>query len=1050
MAPDGGGPEDVTLDEGSVMSLSGPGASIRALLLASTTLALAGAAFAQEQPPEGETPEEGRDVVVVVGTQIVGARPTEALPVTVLGQEEIDAVAASSGDDLFRSIPQLGDVGFNTSRTIGSLNDARGDTASINLRALGTGNTLVLLNGRRLVNHPGTQSENLVPVVTVNTNSIPTSGVKRVEVLLDGASAIYGADAVAGVVNTVLKNDLEGFTAELTYGSEEGASADELTASFEFGLASDDDRTHLSLLGSYFTRDPIFASDRDFTANADLRSRLPANWQADTTAAANFNNTSLTSAWGIFDRFSAGTVTVNGTPISNANGQFHVQPSSLPGCAAAYTADTCFSTSSTRPQDIRYNVNDVTTVANGVDRYNMFAFLNHEFDGGLELFAEGGVYLADSLGFREAAPMLGAVPIVIPASNYYNPFGPIGSPNRLAVTNAPAGGFDLVLGSLTGTSAYRPIDAGPRRTEVENFSSRALIGLRGDFADWNWESGLLYTMAATEDKENRVSNTLFQQALARSTPDAYNPFSGGCANDFDGGDCTPSQRAAIDSFTVWAVRRNRTSLASWDFKLSRPDFLTLWAGDVGAAIGVELRRETFVDDRDPRQDGTIMFDDIISTAPITNDLQGNSASLDTRGSRTVQSAYAEFQVPLVSPDMNIPFVQSIDTQLAVRYENFDTFGSVTKPKVALSWRPFDWMLVRSAWSEGFRAPNLQQQYEAGLQRSNIRTDFIRCEAAVRQARNNNTPVPAFTTNCPSVAGSSQSVISNRQGSAALKPEESTNLTYGFVFEGTFLPPEFGEVSFTADWWRIEQKNVVGIFGDDNHILLDYVLRENGGSNPAVVRAAPDAQDIADFAGTGLSPVGDILYVDDNYLNLDQRTVQGWDFGLYYDLDDTPIGDFSFKMNAALLDKFFQGVSPNGAIINAAATAGAIPSVLRVNGQGDLVRNFGRPEWRYTSSLTWRKDAWGAGWFTSYVGDVEDRQIVLTATGEPWVIDSFQTHNLYVQYEFDHDSDKPTRFRVGVRNIFDEVPPLADTNFGYLGDLHNPQGRFVYVNVRKTF
>lgn len=1030
------------------MSLSGPGASIRAMLLASTTLALAGAAFAQEPPPDSGQPDDDRDVVVVVGSQIVGAKPTDALPVTVLDRADIDAVAASSGDDLFRSIPQLGDVGFNTSRTIGSLNDARGDTASINLRALGTGNTLVLLNGRRLVNHPGTQAENLVPVVTVNTNSIPTTGVKRIEVLLDGASAIYGADAVAGVVNTVLKDDLEGFTAEVTYGSEEGASADELTASFELGVGSEDDRTHLSLLGSYFTRDPIFAADRDFTRNADLRSRLPANWQADATAAANFNNTSITSAWGIFDRFSAGGVSVGATSIANASGQFHIQPDTLPGCALAYTAGTCFASTSTRPQDIRYNVNAETTVANGVDRYNVFAFFNHEFDGGLELFAEGGGYLADSLGFREAAPMLGAVPIVIPASNYYNPFGPAGSPNRLAGYTGP--GLDLVLGSLTGTAAYRPIDAGPRRTEVENLSTRALVGLRGDAWDWRWESALLYTMAATEDKENRVSNTLFQRALARSTPDAYNPFSGGCANDFDGGDCTPSQRAAIDSFTVSAVRRNRTSLASWDFKISRPDFLTLWAGDVGAAIGLEARRETFLDDRDPRQDGTIMFDDIISTAPITNDLQGNSASFDTRGSRTVQSAYAEFQVPLVSPDMGVPFVQSVDMQLATRYETFDTFGSVTKPKVALSWRPFDWMLVRSAWSEGFRAPNLQQQYEAGLQRSNIRTDFIRCEAAVRQARNNSTTVPAFTTNCPSVTGSSQSVISNRQGSSALEPEESTNLTYGFVFESAFLPPEYGAITFTADWWRIEQKNVVGIFGDDNHILLDYVARLNGGSNPAVVRATPDAQDVADFAGTGLAPVGDILFVNDNYLNLDQRTVQGWDFGLYYDLDDTPIGDFSFKLNAALLDKFFQGVSPNGAIINSAASTGAIPAVLRVNGQGDLVRNFGRPEWRYTSSLTWRKDAWGAGWFTSYVGDVEDRQVVLTSTSQPWIIDDFQTHNLYVQYEFDQDSATPTRLRVGLRNIFDEAPPLADTNFGYLGDLHNPQGRFAYVNVRKTF
>ena len=206
----------------------------------------------------------------------------------------------------------------------------------------------------------------------------------------------------------------------------------------------------------------------------------------------------------------------------------------------------------------------------------------------------------------------------------------------------------------------------------------------------------------------------------------------------------------------------------------------------------------------------------------------------------------------------------------------------------------------------------------------------------------------------------------------------------------------------------------------------------------------------DFQGTGLTAVGDIVLVDDDYLNLDQRTVQGWDFGLYYDLDDTPLGDFSFRFNAALLDKFFQGVSPNGAIINQAAASGSIPAVLRVNGQGDLVRNFGRPEWRYTSTLTWRKDDWGAGWFTSYVGDVEDRGIVLTATSEPWIIEDYQTHNLYVQYEFGADTDAPLRLRVGMRNIFEETPPLADTNFGYLGDLHNPQGRFTYVNVRKTF
>jgi len=1028
--------------------------AFQALLMASTAILLAGAGWAQEAQPQ-DTPPTGNDVVVIVGTQIVGARPTDALPVTVVGEAELDAIAATSGDDLFRSIPQLGDVAFNTTRTIGSLNDARGDTASINLRALGTGNTLVLLNGRRMVNHPGTQAENLVPVVTVNTNSIPTMGVSRIEVLLDGASAIYGADAVAGVVNTVLKNNLEGFTLDLTYGSEDGASANELTAAMEFGLSSDDGRTNLSVLASYFTRDPIFARDRDFTASSDLRSRLPAHWAGD-AAAASFNNTSITSAWGIFDRYSAGNIQVNGANIANANGQFHIRPSSLGGCTVSLSPDVCIGSTSTRPQDTRYDVNREATVTNGVDRYNAFAFLNHEFDGGLELFAEGGVYLADSVGYRESAPMLGAVPIVVPASNYYNPFGNVGSPNRLPGYAGP--GLDLVLGSLTGTAAYRPIDAGPRKTEVENLSSRALLGLRGDWNDWDWESAILYSSATSEDKENRISNTLFQQALARSTPDAYNPFSGGCTVDLAAGDCTPSQIAAIQSITVPVYRRNSTSIASWDFKLSRPDLFTIWAGDVGAAFGLEARRETFKDDRDPRQDGTAMFTDIISGL-TTNDLMGNNLTLDTSGSRTVQSAYAEFQVPLVSPEMNIPLAQTVDMQLAVRHENFDTFGGVTKPKVALSWRPYDFLMFRSSWSEGFRAPNLQQQYETGLLRSNNRSDLIRCEAAVRQAINNNLPPPVFTTNCSAgVPGTVQPVTSNRAGSAALQPEESTNTTFGMVFESTFLPEEWGAITFTADWWRVEQENVIGIFGDDNHILLDYVLRQACGldvsaagcTNPAVIRNAPDTDDVAAFAGTGLAPVGDIVLVNDNYLNLDQRNVEGVDLGLYYTLDNTPLGDFSFRVNAAYLADFYQEVSPAGQVINAAAAAGDIPSQLGVSGQGDLVRDFGRPEWRYTSSLTWRKDEWGAGWFTSYVGDVYDDFIIHSVTNEPWIIDEYQTHNLYVQYEFGYETDSPTRLRLGVRNITDEVPPLADTNYGYLGDLHSPQGRFFYVNARKTF
>lgn len=215
---------------------------LKSILLMGVSAAIAGLpvfvsrAAAQEQPAAEADAGEGE--IVVVGTQIRGAQVTDVLPVTVLNENDIDAVAPASGDELFRAIPQAGDVTFNEARLTGGINDARGDTASINLRGIGTGNTLMLLNGRRMVLHPAIQVENLVPVATVNTNAIPTAGVRRIEVLRDGASAIYGTDAVAGVINTVLRDDFEGVRIEFEGARAADSEMDQLDLSIEAGTAA--------------------------------------------------------------------------------------------------------------------------------------------------------------------------------------------------------------------------------------------------------------------------------------------------------------------------------------------------------------------------------------------------------------------------------------------------------------------------------------------------------------------------------------------------------------------------------------------------------------------------------------------------------------------------------------------------------------------------------------------------------------------------------------------------------------------------------------------
>ncbi|MAI91985.1 TonB-dependent receptor [Ponticaulis sp.] len=974
---------------------------------------------------EEDIVEEARqDTIVVVGSQIVGAQSGGNLPVTVVGEDEVAAIGGVDGDDLFRAIPQMGDVGFNSTENVsGGVNSARGDVASINLRALGTGNTLTLLNGRRMVNHPGTQSENLVPVVTVNANTIPVTGVSRVEVLLDGASALYGTDAVAGVVNTVLKDDFEGFTMSMRYGLEPEAGGEELTVSFEAGQNFNNDRSNIAVFGSYTTRDPVYASDRDWAANADLRDRLPASWEGDTQ----FRGTSTNTPWGAFtlrDPVTGDTVGV--TDVTSSGGAFHVQPDTESGCLVDLGDGICIDDgNSTSNIPLRYNTNSARTINNGVDRLNLFGTLHHDFENGVTLFGEAGYYHADSYAERAGSANLTADRTIIPASNYWNPFGAVGSPNRIEGIGTPAEGYDVEL------RRYRVVDAGPRVITVENEVYRLLAGLEGDWNGFDWETALVYSEARTNDTTTRISNTLFYEALALDTPDAYNPFNGGGLPLSDEGDGTPSSAVGIESFLVPVYRISETSLAMWDFKVSRPDLFEIWAGPVGAAAGLELRRESYLDDRDPRLDGTIEFLSPL-TGELTSDVMGSSQTLDSEGDRNVASAFIEFAVPLVSEDMNIPLVQSVDLQLAGRFEDYDLFGSVAKPKVALSWRMTDYLMFRSAWSEGFKAPNLQQQYNRALERVNTRTDYSLC--AVDLA---NGTIADFSD-----CDQSSSVVSQRQGSTELTPEESENFTLGFVFDSTFLPPEYGDLQLTVDYWSIEQEDVVGIFGDGNHLVLDYLRRVQGSSNPAVVREAGTTD--------GLTNVGEILYVEDNYTNFLPRTVEGVDLGVYYDLDDTPFGDFSLRVNVAHLLTFDQAISPVEAEILEAQESGLISSVASLSGVGDLVRQDGRPEWRWSGSATWRNGPYGAGWYTGFVDDVNDTSATNDDTGEFWTVDSHMTHSAYVQYTFDEDTDSPTRIRVGARNIFDEDPPLADESFGYMGSLHSSRGRFVYLSARKEF
>lgn len=271
-----------------------------ALLCGTSMLAATTAVHAQDPaagaPADPTASETKQPEIVVTGSQIQGAKIDAVLPVTVLDEKAIETTGASSGDELFRSIPQNGTVAFNEQNS-STVNNVRGDVGSVNLRDLGTGNTLLLINGRRMVLHPGFQTELLVPVVSADTNEIAPGSVQRLEVLRDGASAIYGADAVAGVVNTVLKGKRRGGFIEGDWRKSDGVNLVNYQISGGYGFDFGSGRGNLTVYGGYFHENGLSNAARDYAADDN---RLPLVVGTDFEGDSQFNNRNTFGPFGQF------------------------------------------------------------------------------------------------------------------------------------------------------------------------------------------------------------------------------------------------------------------------------------------------------------------------------------------------------------------------------------------------------------------------------------------------------------------------------------------------------------------------------------------------------------------------------------------------------------------------------------------------------------------------------------------------------------------------------------------------------------------------------
>jgi len=961
--------------------------------------------------------EEKREIeeVVVTGSQIKGAKITGALPVSVISNADIEAIGADSGDDLLENIVEQGQNYFTEAEDAsGGVNASRGDVGAYNLRNLGVGNTLTLLNGRRLVNSPGYQTEliggDYVPTTSVNSNLIPVTGIERLEILRDGASAIYGADAVAGVINNVLQKDFEGLTVRSKVTGYDHFSAEDSKLTVKWGSFFNDGATNVAVFFDYYDRGSINAQEDPRWGAGEHRPFVDDDspWKTSTS----FRNLSSHSLYGQFDMVKSsehGSSHPYNHVFTDSNGEFELFPLGDARCSnrssqGGQVFDTGFGTCIAQDGNgaIRSNFWGKTDVRSELERMNVVMFINHDMANGTEAFTELGFYFSESDRIAHPSFAFSSSKHRVGPDNYWL--------NQMSLDDGTVlfGGYELYMDN------YR-YEERQRLVNVKKDTYRFLQGFRGSKGAWDWETALVTSKANSDDvTSNRMSNNLLKAALWDSTPAAYNPFTGGNA-------ATNIERTLIDVY-----RKGSSELTMLDFKMSNNEFVTLPAGDVGLLVGFEYRDEKMDDNRDPRLDGTITYTDYEGdTYPLVADVLNSSPTGDVSGSRDVSSFFAELQIPVA---------ETIDMQLAARHEDFSDFGNATVGKLALGWQVTPWMDFRASASTAFRAPNIIQVNEKTVVRSGTRYDRAAFQVNAVQSVEN-------------VIDSDSRYTIQRMatGAAGLDAEESDNTSFGVVLTPT------DNLIITVDTWTIEKDKTIGLFGRENQTVNDMLLRFANGLNncatfvgdPLVVREAPDEGDAAGFAAAGVCPFGDIKYIKNDYTNMALRTVEGTDVGFYYNVE-SDFGDFAVRYNGTFLDKFEQKASGDFAALQAKKDSGEIPDSIPLKGFGDLLEKDGVYDEKHFLRVSWDKGPYGVSLVGLQKGSFAQTSLGLK-NGVAYIVPSMTTLDLTMSYDFPELSGHKSRIRFAVKNLEDERAPTADRYYGYYADAHSDYGRYYYVD-----
>ena len=908
---------------------------------AATTAGVSANAFAAE-----EVAEEEVERIEVTGSRIKRTDLEGASPVTVLTRADIDLSGATNLGELINKLPAV--TGTPSSENTG----VNGGVANFTLRGLSANNTLVLIDGRRAI----TRGSN----AAVDLNSIPFEMVDRIEVLKDGASAIYGSDAIAGVLNIIMLREYDGFKIDADYGiSSEGDAANRYVA---MTLGTSGEKSSIVMSVSQRSKDGYGRADRRISENSNhssynkrgsnkgsSRSPHTVIWHTPTDANGNpATRAEDVTAWG------TSWITGSDREPWSANNPYDAVNDFRD--FDGWRADGS--------DGDEYNYASLESASNDLTISNLYINANYELTDDITIFTSVSANKNTSHGAQAPAAITeDASGSWVSPTNQYNPFG-------------------------TGVRVRRRITEGGtlRPLDTDAFTTSLVVGLEGSFNDWNWD--LAYSSQKVDVNQtqglqiarDRVGFALGDSADCLARTDGCVPL------DVFGAPGAITQEMRNYIFANKPTIDMENELSYYQANIAGSLF-ELPAGVVQIAAGFEYREES----------GSIRYD---ADANKNNTAYLNAYYDTEPNPRDVTEFYLEANVPVLA---NVTGAHSLDLELAVRTSDYSDFGRTTNPKFAFKWRPIKNLLVRSSYSEGFRAPTFGELY-AG------KSDAWGPENDPCWTNTSATHPGCFPELIPAQTGIDH-VISG--GNPDLTPETSESVTYGIVWT-----PEFAEgLSVTLDGFNIKQDNVIA------NLNLQVVLDRN-----AETGTLYDDKINRDVTGR-------IESVEATGLNLESREIQGYDWEITYKLPEFSFGELSFAFNGSHLTKWIDDTTPDDdAIDYAGHFSGGFVGAYHKNRM-----NFG---------IQYSKENFNASWTTYYLPSVIDDW---ATTDEKEVrMESYLQHDIQMGYFVEYGIDANVTF--GVINLLDEEPPFTNSNYqgGFEQFNYSSRGRYMYFRLSKEF